>query len=445
MAIGLARRNDGDLFQNPNGHKLVFKRLDMYPQNSLAFSSLKEKDGILSKILQENNNITWTNNSSANMLCFGLAYFDDYDTSNGVTFGRHFEKKNETGFVINWPGTKLNGYRLNIGSGRKETAGYNPADVFGENTHFASLDEMMGHLETALVDKQALLAALKDIYMGRLPAIVKGGGKDLAALRDYAGEIAHPIALGSGLVSGNIDNARCRYLLNTPWNNCSIRWPTGKNSELYDSELSISDQHYLGISSKGGKGADPSVKNIWNNFTKHPQLKTQHCLAWEVVDVIYSNTAKDSPVTLSKIFNLHDSAFLDELSHVIKTESNYDLIDPIKSAYTREIMSRHDAETNNKNYNISLHLLSNIAKDVAIFLNNSEEFCHGVTESLRDLPMIQIYTKAVKNGDDMHFVGFEGLTPETFDGKIQLNAGKHYSSTALKGKYAFTWNRKKQG
>lgn len=431
------------MFQNPNGSKIFFENLDVYPKNKIMFDSESERDLTLNKIKQYCN-IEWTNSPSKTMLSFGLAYFNEQDTksTNLRVFGRYFKKKNLTGAVVSWPSTKMNGFRLQSNSGKKESAGLNPIDIFGkENDRFDSIDSMMHFLSIKMGDMPELYSALEQIYYGRLPAVVVGGGELFTPIRDYVGEIAHPLALCGNIVSGNIQDAQQKYLNGHSWKTCSIRWPMEKNSELVDSELYYENLR-LGISSKGGAGADPSVKNIYNNFEKNPHLKLSCALAWDVISTLHAFSAKEAPIVLAEQFSLHDKEFLSDMRALMA--GNCNIRDLRGSKHINKILKMYDADTNNKNYSVELHLLSNLAKDVSAYLNNTDKFCDDMTTSIRSLPMIQIYTKAKRVGNDVHFTGFQGLTPETFDGKIKLNAGKHYTSTSQKGKIAFSWEHKKQ-
>ena len=83
-----------------------------------------------------------------------------------------------------------------------------------------------------------------------------------------------PVALMSDMVGGQAEDARRDLLRGIPWANCSIFWPMAMNAHLLTVTLLHRDGTRVGISSKGGKGAKASVKNIQDAIEKASRIKS---------------------------------------------------------------------------------------------------------------------------------------------------------------------------
>jgi hypothetical protein len=256
----------------------------------------------------------------------------------------------------------------------------------------------------------------------------------MPALRDYFGEILTPVALASGVIGGDADLAR-KDVLNSPYAKCKVRWPMSKTHNLVDSVFQSAKGADLGISSKGGAGAKASAKNIYDAIEKarttSPELIKTYKQVVSMINIINSLSAIDSPLELGVAFGLIDARTSVDCRNMINVGTN-----KLPTRYAK-LCSNYAADTNNKNYNAGLHLLSSIAKHVADRLNAMPKMSEGIQAFMNQSSIVQIYLDMKVKGQDAVVTGFRSIYPPNFEGTMLIDAGKSYYATMKPSKFAF--------
>lgn len=428
MARGIAARSVGDEFINDDQQKLKFKKFLRFPTENLRFSTLKSRDDTVYKVQSQYKNIHWTNHPSRSHMAFCLAVTEDVATGEDFVIGRYFKELNLHGQVVNWTGKKnFLGFSLNTKNGRKERSPYSPSEILdGYLDTPLSRDDLQNIISKKIVH-QNTRDGLLELLDGNRGVTFKDAYQrgDAESIRDYACELIHPILLShSHLTDTNIseifpdvDPGDLRYM-----------WISSKNHKLVDSLIVHPDGSYLGVSSKGNKGAYPSVTNIYDVFDTNPTLVNEHPHTYEVLKVIKDHSSKEAPIVLSERLGVVPSPvtqYIKNLGRGVKLP---------RPPEVQLLAEAHDSKVDKMSYSEYLHLLSNLAKMTAAKLNSDPKFSDSLVAAYNKIKVVQVYTMGMRSGDDLVIRDFESFYTRSFNGKIFLDAGKHYTSSIIKGK-----------
>ena len=268
---GIMGRVQGDTFQKGND-TLEFQSVNLYPSEEMEFDSPEQRDDFIQQLEQElNSQIEWTNVPNKGSLAFGVAVFTDPALDDKLTYwGRYFRQKTAD-MMGKWSNSQVPvGWKLQTAGAMKLDIGIDPQHLIKTDDPFNGVIDVIQAVKTNSAGNElseSLVNALETIHTQEHP-VFPGQISNLPALRDYFGEIMGPVALMSEMVGGQADNAKADLLNGLPWSNCSIFWPMAMNAPLVDSYFTAPDGTRVGISSKGGKGAKASVKNIQDAILK---------------------------------------------------------------------------------------------------------------------------------------------------------------------------------
>ena len=129
-----------------------------------------------------------------------------------------------------------------------------------------------------------------------------------------------------------------------------------------------------------------------------------------------------------------DKYLKDEILHHVDSKTNKP---EEMSENAKKLFIAFGSRASSPGYNIGLVLLANCAKKVAEKLNDDNKFQEACRAFLNQASIIQVYTDAKVVDGDVHITGFRTVYPPNFDGKVIIDAGKNYTSTAIKGKFSF--------
>jgi flagellin-like hook-associated protein FlgL len=448
-ASGIFNRQAGQQFLHMDtNHILTFTKIDAYPSDAEQFQDTASRDAaveLLDKGLDQP--IQWTNAPTAGTLAFGLAYLvDDQTGADGqpeeiAVFGRYFKKVAQAGIPASWQNNQFHGYRLQTGAATKIQTGLTPQDILGvEEKRYRGLESLMKEVRISLDDKPQVLTGFENLAAGQFPITMEGQKSNLTAIRDYAGEVLQPIGIMAGVIKGGVDAAAADLLNGTSWNDLDLYWPAGKNHNLVDSIFVRADGLEIGISSKGKDGADASMKNISDAILKakneNKKLYASYPKVVEICDIVNDNNAEVGPLILAKHLKLIDDTTAKFISEMKRANMSVEDIQTQK-AQILEVYHSFGARLNHPNYNIYNHMVTNVAKMCAKQLNSDANFGTGMMEFMKQASIIQVYTDAKVNGDDVVVTGFRSVYPPQFAGVIMVNGGKNYASTKITGKLAF--------
>lgn len=436
---GIMGRVRGDIFARGDD-KLEFQRVDLYPQEQMKFESAEQRDEFIRHTEQElNSQIEWTNNPNNGTLAFGIAIFTDPMLDDKLTYwGRYFQQKSAD-MMGNWGNKQVPiGWKLQTAGAMKLDIGIDPQHLIATPAPFNGVTDVIQAVKTNSAGNelsQSLVNALETIHTQVHP-VFPGQIANLPALRDYFGEIMGPVALMSEMVGGQADAAKADLLSGQPWASCNISWPMAMNAPLVDSEFTAPDGTIVGISSKGGKGAKASVKNIHDAIADAPDvMKAQYQTTVKIVNIVSKETAKDGPFRLAQLYRILPQGLEQEINGYIQAgKQDYAGLSPACTELFNYGTPRQDVP----GFNTGYAMLALLAKKVTRTINSAgPEFGQGCVAFLNQSSIVQLYCKMGKNGQDARVTGWDAVYPPNFQGTVEIDGSKNYYSSRIGGKFAF--------
>jgi len=436
---GIMGRVYGDTFLKGDD-KLEFKQVDLYPLEEMQFENAESRDVYIQQLEQENNlQIEWTNKPNNGSLAFGLAMLTDPMLDDKITYwGRYFRTKTAN-MMGKWGNSQVPvGWKLQTAGAMKLDIGIDPQHLIATPGPFNGVIEVIQAVKTNSAGTElsdSLVTALETIHTQQHP-VFPGQIANLPALRDYFGEIMGPIALMSEMVGGQADDAKADLLNGQPWASCSVSWPMAMNAPLVDSEFTAPDGTIVGISSKGGKGAKASVKNIHEAIADAPEeMKAQYQTTVNIVNIVSEETAKDGPFRLAEMYGALPEGLEAEINGYIQEgKKDYAGISPAATELFNYGTPRQDVP----GFNVGFALVALLAKKVTRLINEAgPEFGLGCVAFLNQSSIVQLYCKMGKNGQDARVTGWDAVYPPNFQGTVQIDGSKNYYSSRIGGKFAF--------
>lgn len=425
----------GNTFGAKEGDPYKFLGVQAFPDNG-QYETAEQLDAKLAEVEKLlTSQIIWRNQRAKNM-AFALAGFMGPDNK-PIYFGKFF--KDISGNMHGkWDNDELPGLRPELKASKKGRAGLKPQDVLGAKDTFTSGKELLTTVLNNPTLDENIKAGMSDFAQGKLPSF-PDSADNFEAIRDNLGEIIQTLALTSGLVGGDADEARRAVLKNAAWQNLSINFPGGKTAGLVDSYLR-SGNLSLGVSSKGGTGADASAKNIYDAIVDAAKagkdLRKEYPVAADITEIIATNSMIAGPLKLAVKFDMISNENASEvITHIKSAEMDKNKLSP----WAQETLT-HWGMKEPQGWNYGWWLLANIAKDVAQKINGIPEFGQQCVGILNNASMIQLYTdaNADKNGN-VNVTGFKAVYPPRFSGTVLLNAGKGYNARGATQRMAFSF------
>lgn len=443
---GLFARSPGDAFTNKElGISASFVKVTPYPDVSEGgkFSSPDDRDEAVRQIQNELGLVDWVNIPKSNMLAFAIAELELEDGTS-IFWGRYFTEIKPV-MTTAWPSSNMPaGWKLGVAAAEKMQLGYDPQTLITDERAYTLDGAIKRVMENAPsgTDGEQLVNALQDLKRGELPTF-ENMAAQTPAIRDYYGEIMGPIALMSGLIEGQAEDARNELIPGVEWQQCRIMWPQAATNELVDSYMIAPDGTRVGISSKGNKGAKASAKNIQTAIDKarkeQPALVKRNPITVKILKIITENSAEDGPLVLAKETGMINDAMITRIKEFIRTGKS-DLEGLNKTEL--KLLSKVNHRTDNPDFNVGYALISVIAKQVADGINSDGKFGKGAKEFLNQSSIIQLHMFMNKRGNDVSVGRFDAIFPPNFEGEIHLDSSKNYMSTRVHGKFTFAFKKK---
>lgn len=439
-STGLAGRKQGDTFKNPEGDEITFNRIEFLPVEGGKLN--KEQ---LDQTVSQLPDVQWQNKQSAKSGGIVLATFDTPEGEVQYGFFKDTIKSNATdNYVPNQVGT----YRFAGKAAEKIQSGLTPQDLLTKRDNLTS-EEIINQLSEKLGPDNVLVQVAQRVAGGDKFPIKFTAPTDVSftGFRDYFCEILQPMAMQVGSYTGNAGEA-AEIFLGGSFADTLISFDSAKNAGLSDSILTKEDGKYVKISTKGGKGAQASAKNLMdavNELNATPNGKK------------LLGTYKDSINLLQKIQELGQykaPLFLgvnygvitqDEANKILslrnekpinlKDIKNYNLGSNLeKLALGRET-------DNPESVNLFYHLLASVAHLAAAQVNDKTDFSTAAADILNNGALVQVYTNLKQGDKEWELKSFDTYYPGTSIKNVFLSAGKTYYSTGVKGNFTFKIDR----
>lgn len=450
-STGLAGRKPGDTFTDSTGQKVQFTELRFFPEQGGKYSP-EELDQVLEQVSTQVTDIYWQNAKSARSGAFALAFFTG-DIGEFVV-GRYLEQARPSptdnyipnSFTTDGTTWQFGGKAAKSDDGgvSKTESKLSPQDLLGEKLDLA-VEDIMNQLAMSLGTDNPLYAVAHRLATGEpLPMTFPAPeGYNFAAFRDYFCEILQPIALQKGQYTGNAGEAAARFLGGS-FEDTLISFDDSKTAGLSDSVMTMEDGRYIKVSTKGGKGATASVKNLSDSIqeledTKEgKQILKKHSELLRILATIKEAGQYNSPLVLAQEFDLISPEEVKKIQNLKNSQlTSLNNIGALGLSKKLQNLAMNRGTDNPDRVNLFYHLTAAIAHKVAEHVNKHTSFSSGATAILNNGALVQMYTKATEGKETWTLKEFNTVYPGTSIKGVFLDAGKNYYSTGVKGNFTF--------
>ena len=442
---GLGARRSGEEFvstTNPED-KIYVDTVEFYPKGRPQYASPEELSLELKQVVQmPNAYVDLIGSFSAKDLAFGIAVFNRPDGTKLVYVKPYrFVKPDPTQNV--WDNqTGIPGFRYNSKSAAKTQAGMTPQDVLTDASDLSPQD-IVSQIAAKFGEDSGLTKAAQAVASGqKLPISIPSDPKlSFTAFRDYFCELLHPIALITGVYTGNAGQAAAKFLGVGGFAGTSINFGNDKTEGLSDSILISEDGKKIKVSSKGAKGAEASAKNIVDAANElresDPKLYKKHKDVIELIQEIKQGGQAGAPLSLGVKYGIIEDSDVD----VIREFKNLPPM-PLSQATEQgsKKLNKLIVERNTdkpESVNLYFHSIAAVAHKVAAHVNENTNFSEAASEILNNGALIQVYTKAADRGSTWELQNFDTVWPSDTVTGVKFSASKTYYSTGIKGNFTF--------
>jgi hypothetical protein len=439
-STGLTGRKPGDTFKNPEGETITFNRIDFYP----AEGGRLEKDQ-LDNILKQMPNVQWQNNRTVKS---GGVIVATFDTPSGeVQYGFYKDNIKPTP-TDNYVPNQIGSYRFAGKAAEKIQSGLTPQDLLSKRDNLTS-EEIITQLAEKLGQDNPLVGLASQIAGGAEFPIKFAAPPNVSftGFRDYFCEILQPMALQVGSYTGNAGEA-AEIFLGGSFADTLISFDSAKNAGLSDSILTSSEGKSVKISTKGGKGAQASAKNLIdsvNELNETPASKKLIEKYKDSIDLMREIQAQGQVKAPLYLGVKYDIITQDEANTILNLRNskpiNLNDIDKMNLGDNLTKLAKGRDTDNPQSVNLFYHLLASVATLAAIEVNDKSDFSKAASDILNNGALVQVYTKAKQGKDEWVLESFDTVYPGESIKGVYLSASKNYFSTGIKGNFTFKIDR----
>lgn len=455
-ATGLAGRKPGNVFRDQEGDELAFDDLVIIPQKGGKLSP-EQLDKVVQQQEMDPTPVYWQNSRTARSGAVSFATFTPLKdgtplTSDPIIIGRYLEQAKPSitdnyipnSFTTGERVWKFGGNASKAGEASKTDSKLSPQDLLGE-PYDLEVQDIMTQLAMSLGTDNPLYAVAHRIAIGEpLPMTFPAPeGYNFAAFRDYFCEILQPMALQKGQYTGNAGDAAKRFLGGS-FEDTLISFDASKTAGLSDSVLTTSDGRFVKVSTKGGKGATASVKNLGDSVEElrgtpeGNKLLKKHKETLDLLATIQGAGQYNAPLFLAVEYGIITRDEANKIEKLRDSQlTNLKNVGALGLSKKLQKMALERNTANPNKVNLFYHLTAAVAHKVAEYVNKHTSFSKGATEILNNGALVQVYTKASEGKDTWKLGEFNTVYPGTSIKGVLLDAGKNYYSNAVKGNFTF--------
>lgn len=437
-STGLANRKPGDIFKNKEGTQISFKQIDFYPRNGGKFD-IEQLNSAMQKLGPD---IQWQN--SPNKTGGGIAVVT-FDTEQGPIQYGFFRKEIYPNKLDNKiKNDSIPGFNFSGKAAEKIQSGLTPQDLLTKKDNLTQ-EEIIEQLIKKLGEDNPLVqVAIRVSKNEKFPIKFQAPeGISYTGFRDYFCEILQPMALQNGQYEGNAGEA-AETFLDGSFAGTLISFDAAKNAGLSDSILSTAEGKYVKISTKGGKGAQASVKALSDSLKELQvspigrKLLDTYGETVNIINEILARGQVGAPLYLGVKYNIISEDEAKQILNLrkmppidLKNIDQLDLSDNLK-----KLAKERDTDMP-ESTNLFYHLIASVAHLGAKEVNNKTDFSKAATDILNNGALVQVYTVSSEGKEEWSLDKFETVYPSKSIKGVYLSAGKNYFSTQIKGNYTF--------
>lgn len=440
-STGLANRKSGDVFRDSSGNEIVFNNIRFFPDQGGKLEP-NELDSMISRVSDElGTEIQWLNNRSPRSGGFAIASFNSPEGE--ILFGRYLESI-KPDFTGNYVPNQIGDFRFAGKAAAKIQSGLTPQDLLTDRIDL-TVEDILTQLAAKLGTDNALYKVAYNLAMGEpLPMTFDApSDESFTGFRDYFCEILQPIALQRGQYTGNAGEAAEIFLGGT-FEGTLISFDDSKTAGLSDSIMTNSEGKSIKVSTKGGKGATASTKNLIDSVNELQETDNGRKLiakyedAIEIMREIQKRGQAGAPLYLGMKYDIIDE---DDARSILEMKNNAPIsltdIDNLGLSDNLVRLAKGRGTTNTEKVNLYYHLMAAVAFKAADEVNDKTDFSKAAADILNNGALVQVYTKAKEGKGQWTLSEFNTVYPGDSIKGVYLSAGKTYYSTGIKGNYTF--------
>ena len=443
-ATGLAGRKPGDVFRNANGNELIFNDIRFFPEEGGRYEP-QEMDNVLVQIGQQAPEIAWQNKRTGQSGGMAVASFTGEQGE--VFIGRFLQNVKPAAFD-NYIPNSFGDYHLNTKVAVKSKAGLMPQDLLLDTDNL-TIQNIMEQLSVSLGTDHPLYAVAHSVATGqklpiKFPAVE---GLSFSAFTNYFCEILQPMALQNGLYTGTAARA-AEIFLDGGFAGTKISFDFSKTAGLSDSTMTNENGQEVKVSTKSGKGAEASTKNLVdavNEIQHSPEgqkIVVKYEKTIEMINRIQKEGQAGAPLYLGVefgIINENEAKTIQKMKNTSLIDLR-DLNEMSLSPNLKKLAKSRSTDTP-KQTNLYYHLMAAVAFAAAHKVNKESDFSDAATHILSNSALIQMYTKATEGKEEWTLTGFDTRWPGLGIKGVYISAAKNYFSTQIKGNFTFKIDR----
>lgn len=439
-STGLAGRKPGDVFRNPDGDEITFNNIQFVPAEGGKLDG-EELATIIADTEAETGGVQWQNARSARTGGFALISFTG---ANGELYVGRFLEQVKPNPTDNYVPNQVGDYKLASKSAVKAQSGLSPQDLLTDKLDL-TVTAIMKQLAVSLGVDNPLYAVAHKIATGSPLPLTFDAPADVSfsGFRDYFCEILQPIAILKGQYTGNAGEA-AEIFLGGSFKGTLISFDDSKNAGLSDSIISTKDGRSVKISSKGGKGATASTRNLLDSIEELSQVPAGKKLLNKYKDIIellrevQAKGQAGAPLYLGVKFDIIDENEAEQIRK-LKQKGPMNLKDIKRLGLSNNLVNlalERKTDTPEK-VNMYYHLVAAVAYKAATAVNAKTNFSKAAAEILNNGALVQVYTKAKEGKGKWTLDEFQTVYPGESIKGVYFSAAKTYMSTAIKGNFTF--------
>ena len=439
-STGLAGRKPGDVFKNENGDEVIFNDIKFFPEGGGKYTP-EELEQSLSEIEEQVPGIVWQNSRSGRTGGFALISFGSFVIGQYLQEIKPTRTENKVSNTFTVDGAI---YKFGGKAAAKADAGLSPQDLLVDKLDL-TIPNIMTQLASSLGTNNPLYAVAHNIAMGQpLPMTFDAPeGVSFTGFRDYFCEILQPMALQKGQYTGNAGEAAAKFLGGS-FQKTLISFDDSKTAGLSDSVMSTSDGRSVLVSTKGGKGATASAKNLVdqiNQLEETPdgeKFLRKHSEVVTLLREIQDAGQAGAPLMLGIRYGIisPDDA---EMIRAFKKIGPVSMNNLGQLGLSKNLLKLAQSRKTDDpdNVNLYYHLMASVAHKAAEEVNDKTKFSAAAADILNNGALVQVYTIASEGKGKWTLKEFNTVYPGESIKGVYLSAGKTYYSTGIKGNYTF--------
>ena len=452
---GLGARRPGEVFVNDAGEEIRVNSIDFFPAGGGKFQTAEEMQDAVDAVVQQLGvNPESVNRPNAGTLAFGVAVFDS--NTGSLAYLKYFKTVHPDPTQNDWNNqTGIPGFKYNSTAAKKTQSSATPQDILTQQ------EDLTAEAIAMQVAEKFPNSTLAEVAMhlargGELPYTFAAPVEmDIGAFQDYFCELLQPIALQTGQYDGEAQDAEAIFLPEGGYATALISFGKNKTEGLSDSVMIGPDGRKMKVSSKGGKGADASTKNLLDSVEELKQTPAGEKLVnkfkntIEILETVKNSGQSLAPLVLGQRYGIIDEGDA-QLVVSIKKMPLVDITDVKKlkmlTPTLRKLAEQRNTDTPT-NTNLYFHLMASIAHRVAEHVQENTSFNKDAAAILNNSALVQVYSKVSARGDQWTLNKFTSKWPGSAVTTVEFSASKNYYSTDIKGNFTFAVDppKKKKG